>query len=84
MTTAHICERQSGFAVPGHPDDLGFATQLVLVARQSEFELNDLASDQRSEAFERNPGLADVAGLRDESPVARVDQSRFCAQAMRK
>ena len=84
ISVAHLRERQSCFALLRCPDDLSFAVQLFLIARQAKLELYALPRRQRSGAFQSNAGLADIAGLRKKSPVGCVDQSRFYTKRMTK
>ena len=76
---AHICERQSRFAVIRHPDDLSLATQLLLIPCKSELELNHLANHQRSDAFQSDTCLADVDGLSLEPSLAEINDASVCA-----
>ena len=55
LTAAHICEGEPGFPVFGCPDHLGFAAQLVLIVRQSEFKLHYLARKQGCDTFQSDP-----------------------------
>lgn len=69
ISVAHLREGQSGLAFVACPDDLSFTHQRTLLARQREFDLHDLVSNQWSDALKSNSGLADVEGLRGECPL---------------
>src|SRR5256885_12669002 len=55
-----------------------------MIAGQSEFELNYLASNERSNTFQTDTCLADVSGLGDEPSTPGVDEARLRSERMSK
>ena len=76
---AHICERESGLAAISDPNDLSLAIQLFVIGRESEVDLNHLASNQRSNTLQSDTGLADVDGLSLEPSLAEINDASVCA-----